>query len=554
MSSGAAATSTWRTGLVLALISGWYLAATLPYLNDFPLLGWAQMGIAAPAHKLAEEGLYGNDLFAGYHRSEQRNYEYMPAYPLLVAASFKVFGLGVWPARLVSVLCGWLTVLLIFQLGRQLFGGPTGLLAALLWVTLRLGLVPGTSGVAVLDFARLIRYDILVPVGVLAACCCFVWAMRQSSSGRTAIGFVAAGLLAGVATLAHVYGTFILAVFAGVALWHRGWRVLRSAAPYWIAVGWLLALLPWCVYILQDPEAYLGQMARHEGRFALLDPGFYWRNLERELWRYAAWSGGSPAAALLQPRLGIWLVLVGVPASWLVLWRRVRGGGGRLAERFLLLALPTLELCLALLIALKRYYYTVLVLPFLVLQLAFLAALLHSWARHRGGVARYVLPAILTLVVIESGTGILRMQAAASHTTPYLELAEAISRAVPRGSRLLITQPWWMGLQRFGHDDLRSVNLVFLYREEPIDEIMQRLDADFVVIEAYFLEPRPSDPRASGNPEARRSFQDLGVYLAKHCASDTGRIQDPDYGTILIYDCRPTRKRHARAAVSTNDR
>ena len=144
-----------RAPLVLGLLTAWYLAATLTHLDDFPLLDWPQMGIVAPAAKLAEEGVYGNDLFEGFHDSESRNYEYMPAYPVLVAGAFALFGTGVVQARLVSVLCGWLVVVLTFQLGRRLHGPAVGLTAAALLCLLRLGLQPGSSGSALAPGTRL---------------------------------------------------------------------------------------------------------------------------------------------------------------------------------------------------------------------------------------------------------------------------------------------------------------------------------------------------------------------------------------------------------------
>src|SRR5437867_12626523 len=127
-------TWTWlrqrQVAILLVLLIGWYSLATLPYLGDFPLLEWAQMGIAAPAYKLATQGVYGNDLFSGFYRTETYNYEYMPLYPLLVALSFKILGLGVWQARIVSVLCGLATLVLTFWLGRQLYDSTVGLVAA----------------------------------------------------------------------------------------------------------------------------------------------------------------------------------------------------------------------------------------------------------------------------------------------------------------------------------------------------------------------------------------------------------------------------------------
>ncbi len=550
----------WRVILALGLLSSWYFAATLPYLEDFPLLDWPQMGILAPAHKLASEGVYGNNLFAGYHRSEQRNYEFMPAYPLLVALSFKLFGFGVWQARLVSVLCGWLALMLMFQLGRLLYGVRVGLLAATLLATLRLGLIPGTSGVAVIDFARVIRYDIMVPVFVLAACCCFVWALQRSEIGNdkqalrwVSAGYLASGLLAGLATLTHVYGAFVVPLLGAVLLWHRGLRVMRCSAPYLIACGFGLGLMPWVAYVLQDFEAYVGQMSRHHGRFGLFDPSFYWHNFQREAWRYAAWSGGSLEAAFLRPRVGIWLVLILVPTSSFILWRRIHDKGlngtleasQRAADRFLFLAFPVLELCLALVIALKRYYYTILIWPFLALQLAFLADWLWRQPRWRGRAARIVAPIVLVLLFLESGVGLVAVRNVASATTPYEEMCEAIATALPAGNRGLISQPYWLGLTGRGYDDLRSLNLVFLYPPSmPIEEVMARLAPDWVVIEGYYFERDATDPRASpGNIGVRQRFLELGAYLATQCSREEVGHPSPDYGTIEVYDCRSTTRR-----------
>ena len=92
--------------LLLGAIILLFLTATVPRLGDFPTLDFPQMGIVAPAYKLSQEGVYGNDLFTGFHRTELRNYEYMPVYPLLVAGTFKMLGPSVFHARLVSVVGG----------------------------------------------------------------------------------------------------------------------------------------------------------------------------------------------------------------------------------------------------------------------------------------------------------------------------------------------------------------------------------------------------------------------------------------------------------------
>ncbi len=543
-----------RTAILLALLTAWYLAATLPYLADSPLVDWPQMGIAAPAWKLASEGVYGNDLFAGYHRSELRNYEYMPAYPLLVAGTFDLLGLGVVQARLVSVVCGWLTVLLTFYLGRRLYGPAVGLVAAALLCTLRLGLSAGTSGIPLVDFARVIRYDILVPVGVLAASMCFLRAAGEETSRLSPSGgtpsprirggtFLGAGALAGVATLAHAYGAFILVVFAAVLFWHRGRRTLREPALYLLAAGWLLALLPWVIYAAQDFEAYRGQISRHAGRFDLLDPSFYWRNLLREPWRYAPWLKGGLPATLLRPRLGIWWLLLGVPAAMALLRRRVRRSGERadslLADRFLVLAAPVLGLCLGSLISLKRHVYTVLVLPFIALLIGFLIIEAWRWTAGRKP-WRLALVLLGVLTAVEGGAATSRRLNVARETSPYLELCRRIADTMPPGARALISQPYWLGLEKLGDFELRSINLVFLRAGSmSVDEALEELAPDIVVIEDYFLEDRAGDRR--GPPpgsKAKRTFLEIRVYLERYCSEQVERLPDRDYGTVGVYRCR----------------
>ncbi len=525
--------------LVLALLTAWYLAATLPYLADFPLLDWPQMGIVAPAAKLAEEGVYGNDLFADFHRSEARNYEYMPAYPLLVALSFELFGLGVAQARLVSVFFGWLTVMLTFALGRRFFGTGVGLVSASLLCFLKLGLLPGTSGVTLLDYARVIRYDILVPVGVLASTIYFLWA-EQASGRRRTVGRILAGLLIGLATLAHVYAALMLPLFAAALLWHRGWRTLREPTLYLVAAGWLLAMMPWIVYVAQDFDAYQGQMSRHGARFDLLDPAFYWHNLVHEPGRYGPWLKGGFPGTFLQPRAGIWLLLLGLPVAMALLWRRIRDDdrSDRLADRLLLLSLPVLELGLALFIFMKRPVYVLLLLPFLTLWLGLAA--IATWRRAEGRPAwRVVFVVAASLVLLEGGTGVARNLATASEAPSYLDHGREIARSIPDGSRLLITQHLWLGLEASGDYDLRSIHLVFLYLESAtVDEVMDQLAPDYVVIEGFLLEEQSGDrpgPRPGSFEE--RTFLAIGGYLERHCTEVT-EVPDPAYGPIRIYHCR----------------
>jgi 4-amino-4-deoxy-L-arabinose transferase-like glycosyltransferase len=64
------------------------------------------------------------------------NYELRTAKPVMLywlqRASYAAFGVSEWSARLPSVLAGWLTVLLVYELARRMFDRSTGLLAGLI--------------------------------------------------------------------------------------------------------------------------------------------------------------------------------------------------------------------------------------------------------------------------------------------------------------------------------------------------------------------------------------------------------------------------------------
>jgi len=530
----------------LAFVAAAYLLVTIPYLGRFPVVDWAEMGIAAPAWQLASEGVYGNELFTGFHRTAELNYEYMPAYPLLVALFFEVGGLGLIQGRLASVLCGLAVVFLTFELGRRIDGVAMGTIAALVLCLLHIAPPTQVSGIPLVKHARVIRYDIMVPVFVLASSIVFLRALRRSTPSSldvfdasrcrgngTRRRYFWTGILAGLATLAHLYGTFILAVFLIILVREQGLRCTLSSAARWIFGGWVLALTPWFAYVALDPAAFMGQMSRHEGRFHLLDPAFYWNNFIQEYHRYGEWIGGFPEA-LLQPRIGIWILAVGVSLGFLFLLRETsrRNDPGL---RLLLVALPTLSIMLAVLLNFKREVYLLLTLPFMALYVSW--TFLAAWraSRCRGTAVRLGLGVLACIAAFESAIGLSQTVEAGRETTPYQEITEQIDEPIPENSLLLISQPYWLGL---AHHQTRSLNLLFVDdARTPMEAMMERLNPDFVVVEAYFLDPQSSDPRASTAPQHIARWLELRAFLDGSCQL-VRAIENSFYGRVEVHDCR----------------
>lgn len=523
--------------LILALLLLWYSLATLPYLAKYPIIESAQVGIAAPAYKLAEQGIYGNDLYRGFYNTENVNYEYMPLYPLFVAFAYKLLGLGVWQGRLVSVVFGLGVLSLTFQLGRRLVSEWVGVLATAVLTLLPIAAYGASAGelypgaIPLLDIARVLRYDIMVAVWVLAACLLFLWTAERDSSW----GYLLTGGLVGLATLTHAYGAFVLVLFVIWLWWQRGWQVWSQPPFYLMALGWLFVLLPWFIYIGQDLPAYLGQQLRHESRFNFLNPAFYLHNLLQEPWRYVKLVGRFQSPDLW-PRPGFWLMVVAVVAANVALWRRRSEAN----SRFLLLSLPLLALLLALLISFKRYTYIILPLPFLALQIAYGLVVLTTWAGANGRVWQYGLALLLLLALAEGLSLTLKNLQAAQAATSYADVTTEIKSYLPGQARIIMHHGYWLGLAGY---DAYSLDLLFILSDPAygfsnpptIDQLIQQLAPDYIIVADHLLKSY-HQPALLPSLELAQKWQALDSYLQQQCQLN-GEVQTADYGLIFIFAC-----------------
>ena len=99
-----------------------FLASVLPNLANHPAITDDEMWVFSSAYKIATEGVFGADMFAGFYNADERYYFNMPGQHFAVAASFKLLGAGVVQARLVGVIYGLATILLTYLLARRVYG------------------------------------------------------------------------------------------------------------------------------------------------------------------------------------------------------------------------------------------------------------------------------------------------------------------------------------------------------------------------------------------------------------------------------------------------
>ena len=515
-----------RTYLILLAILLLYWAVSLHQLDVTPPVYEDEPWQASTGWKLATDGVFGSDLFSGLYGMESRYYGFLPVFPLLLAGTFRLVGLGLFQARLAAVVMGLLTLVLTYSLGSRLFRPSVGLLAVILMLFLRLTVVSRYQGTGILalDFARIARYDAVVPVFGLAS----LHAYRTASLRRGLGWFGLAGFLAGLAGLSHLYGVFWLAVLAVLVLWDRdGWRALLA-----VGLGFGLAWLPYLAYVLRDLPDWRGQTSGYAPRFDLLNPRWYLDNLVREPDRYRLFAASGPRA-LLRP--GLWTMLLLLPLSLLGLARNAVARRNR-AARTLLAPAILLPFLFAVLITLKLVNYAVNVMPLLALTLAWGAVALWHGARsiRRGRWIQAGLVILTAALVLEGAMMVAKQQQRAAKTTPYNQFIAEVRQSIPAGSRVLGLHTYWFGLSDL---EYRSWAVPIFQSDpalwSPPKSMAQALDdvaPDTILIDNHTRDYLTSAPRArAAHP------QDALIWMVQRGFERVAEVDNPTYGRMEIY-------------------
>jgi 4-amino-4-deoxy-L-arabinose transferase-like glycosyltransferase len=224
----------------------------------------------------ATKALLARDVLAG---------EYFPAffsaftgrealYVYLEAGAFALLGEGIFAARLLSAFIGVLTSALTYTLGKYLFGGKVGVLAAAFLALSLWHLIASRNG-----YRAVIQPLVQLPVLLL-----FFRGWRQGGT-RNYVPFVLGGLWLGLTqytyTAARFFPLVILALVLAAAVsiprivWRQKWPLLAAALVS------TAVFLPLGIHFLSHPADFYGRAAQ----ISVFSP---------------AWSGGEPWLRLWQ--------------------------------------------------------------------------------------------------------------------------------------------------------------------------------------------------------------------------------------------------------------
>ena len=533
-------------GLAVAVLV--FLVSVLPNLTNHPPLTDDEAWVMSASFKLARDGVFGSDMFAGFFNADSHYFFNMPGHHVAIAAAFKLLGAGIAQARLVGVVYGIATLVLTYLLARRAGGVPAGLLAIALLLCLRLGMGFDT-GLPLSEHASNMRYD-LAPVPFMLGGTLLL--LGRSSLLRALI----AGALFGVAILMQFYGAFIVPV-AMAFLWLESLPARRRLQLIGALVGaTVLVCLPYGLYILSDYDDFKGQAGTIDRRADFTDPSFYIDNLVDEVNRVnrpvalpflfdevpagkdvfvdeAETVGLEALFRRPSAKLGI---LVGLPMALAFLAHRTFRDHDR-THRLLFLALTGLVAQYALLESTKFYFYWIPVVPFLCIGIA--AALCRvldprSWTTAPRLALAGVVALSLLVVAGEGNAARLGGLRTARAATSYASVADAVHAQVPAGSRVVGATSLWWGLR---DTEYRSYFLFFYltradagpYRST-ISEFIDDFDAEYIVL------TRVADTELT-NKLSPRDLADWQSFLATRTTKIT-RIERPlagPYGYIDIY-------------------
>jgi len=372
------------------------------------------------------------------------------------------------------------------------------------------------TGIPLVDFARIARYDPMVPVLGLASLHVFLSARAPLGPIHDRWFHALAGFLAGLAGLAHLYGLFWLPVLIVLAIWDG-----RPKSAGWLVLGAALPWLPYVAYVLADVPDWRGQTLIYSTRFELFNPRWYLDNVVQEYHRYGPGFGPPGPAWLL--RVGFWVSLVALPLSLFLLARRAIVHADPAARAIVVPAI-LLPVLFALSIKLKLVNYALVEQPLFALAIAWGTRAL--WLFRRSW-ARPLIAILAVAVVLEGAVQFVRLEQAAQTTTPYQTFIAQVRQYVPPGARVLGLHTYWFGLQDF---DYRSFLVPLNWADEglPLDEGLARVAPDVVLVDArmreYFNSPEVAGDRAR-----------FTLWLDQHGGTMIGRVDDPTYGLMEVY-------------------
>lgn len=439
------------------------------------------------------------------------------------AVIFRLFGLGVFQARLTSLVWGGLLLLVVYWLGRRWWNRPVGLVAAVLLAISNPFLVA----------THTLRPDVQVVVIVLGA---LLLAERSldASTRRPPVFAFAGGLLLGLVIDTHPNG---LAFFPLVGLafpLRQGWTAFLGRREAWVfGLGIVAAALYYLsIRFLPDPAGFIAGLNYWVGvdkapPAARESGGIFTRLLAmayNEYLRYVDY--------FAEEALELAVVALGLAGG---LWMALRGS---YPARLIWLGLVFACLFFIVAVSTKSRYYMLLTYPLYMLLLARVLEQTAGWVAQRLPAAPEWRPvigggllAVLTVAVViwpmklEERAWDNYIQARRYRAgQEYTQLTTQLGQLAGPGARILAPPVYWIGLSDHPYTDIYVFERLHRQFGLTAAQFLDEVRPDFVITDAKIATDRRVE-RLLYDELDRRSTYEL---IVRH----------KNYGDVAIYRLR----------------
>lgn len=227
----------------LLLCLGIYCLLAFFFLGSSPLIWYDEGLLSDVSWYFVKEGVFAQPLWTGYlgygEFSTHPNYLYFS----FLALSFKIFGHGIFQARLVSAVSGLLLVLVFYIFLRELWSKKFATIATLLLIFNPLFILS----------SRIVRQEMLVTLLGFLAMSFVILGYKRQEKWRHFIG----GFFAALTILVHVNGFFVsFATLLLLFIKKKEW----SDVLYYLG-GIIIPLVPYFVFLFLNKEIFIEQFS-----------------------------------------------------------------------------------------------------------------------------------------------------------------------------------------------------------------------------------------------------------------------------------------------------
>jgi len=234
--------------LLLVIIYGLIWFGTLNYRHLIPS---DEGRYAEIAREMLATGDWVTPRYNGY-----KYFEKPPLQAWATAATFQVFGIGDWQARLWTAITGFLTILVVGFTGARIFNARAGWLGALVLASSPMWIIAG----------HLNSLDMGLSSFLVAALCSLLLAQNSQAKKDCRNWMWACWILMGLATLSKgVIGAAIPAmVFIAYSLSTWDWKIWSRLHLFSGTILFLAITAPWFILVAQRNPEFLEFFFIHE--------------------------------------------------------------------------------------------------------------------------------------------------------------------------------------------------------------------------------------------------------------------------------------------------